>query len=76
MFESLLFKHYRDAAMMSMRRRIEGLTPDQIRAIPKHELESPTTMEDFEMAMKKVSKSVSKADLEKYENWMKEFGSV
>jgi katanin p60 ATPase-containing subunit A1 len=33
-------------------------------------------MEDFEMAMKKVSKSVSAADLEKYEKWMEEFGSV
>ncbi len=62
--------------MMSMRRRIDGLTPDQIRAIPKHELETPTTMEDFALAIKKVSKSVSKQDLEKYQDWMKEFGSV
>ncbi|KAK2179300.1 hypothetical protein NP493_497g02009 [Ridgeia piscesae] len=66
----------RDAAMMSMRRRIQGLTPDQIRAIPKEELELPTTMEDFEMAIKKVSKSVSSEDIEKYQKWMEEFGSV
>jgi len=66
----------RDAAMMAMRRRIEGLTPDQIRAIPKAELELPTSVADFELAITKVSKSVSKEDLVKYEKWMTEFGSV
>ena len=62
--------------MMSMRRRIAGLTPDEIRNIPKDELESPTTMEDFELASKKVSKSVSQDDIKRYTDWMKEFGSV
>ncbi|XP_074655325.1 katanin p60 ATPase-containing subunit A-like 1 isoform X2 [Tubulanus polymorphus] len=67
----------RDASMMAMRRRIKGLTPDQIRNIPQEELvHEPTSMADFEMAVKKVSKSVSKDDLEKYEKWMDEFGSV
>ena len=62
--------------MMSMRRRIQGLTPDQIRAIPREELILPSTSDDFREAIKKVNKSVSKEDLEKYEKWMKEFGSV
>ncbi|XP_063403203.1 katanin p60 ATPase-containing subunit A1-like isoform X1 [Mytilus trossulus] len=66
----------RDAAMMSFRRRISGLTPEQVRNIPKEELEVPPNMDDFEMAIKKVNKSVSAQDLEKYQNWMKEFGSV
>ncbi|XP_021366779.1 katanin p60 ATPase-containing subunit A1-like [Mizuhopecten yessoensis] len=66
----------RDAAMMSFRRRITGLTPEQVRQIPKEELQLPPTMEDFKEAIKKVNKSVSQADLEKYENWMNEFGSV
>ena len=66
----------RDAAMMSMRRRIQGLTPDQIRSIPKDELILPATSEDFAAAITKVNKSVSKEDLEKYEKWMGEFGSV
>ena len=61
--------------MMSMRRRILGLTPDQIRAIPKEELELPTTMQDFQMAIGKVSPSVSADDLEKYQKWMSEFGA-
>jgi len=65
----------RDAAMMSMRRRISGLKPEDIRNIPREELVTPTSMEDFEQAMKNVSKTVSAADLEKYEKWMAEFGS-
>ncbi|XP_064605147.1 LOW QUALITY PROTEIN: katanin p60 ATPase-containing subunit A1-like [Liolophura sinensis] len=66
----------RDAAMMPFRRRIQGLTPEEIRNVPKEELILPVSMADFEEAMNKVSKSVSKADLEKYEAWMKEFGST
>lgn len=60
---------------MAMRRRIEGLSPEEIRNLSKDEMHMPTTMEDFESALKKVSKSVSAADLEKYEKWIEEFGS-
>lgn len=60
---------------MAMRRRIEGLTPEEIRNLSRDEMHMPTTMEDFEVALKKVSKSVSAADLEKYEKWIEEFGS-
>uniref|UniRef100_A0A3B5MY13 Katanin catalytic subunit A1 n=1 Tax=Xiphophorus couchianus TaxID=32473 RepID=A0A3B5MY13_9TELE len=66
----------RDASMMAMRRRIQGLSPEEIRALSKDELQMPVTMEDFTMTLKKISKSVSAADLEKYESWMAEFGSV
>ena len=62
--------------MMSMRKRIKGLAPEQIRNIPKEELEQPSTMEDFSRAIEKVSKSVSTDDLERYVKWMEEFGSV
>ncbi|KAK2890537.1 hypothetical protein Q8A73_018837 [Channa argus] len=65
----------RDASLMAMRRRIEGLTPDEIRNISRDEMHMPTTMEDFESALRKVSKSVSAADLEKYEKWIEEYGS-
>ncbi|KAF1376193.1 hypothetical protein PFLUV_G00207740 [Perca fluviatilis] len=65
----------RDASLMAMRRRIEGLTPEEIRNISRDEMHMPTTMEDFESSLKKVSKSVSKSDLEKYEKWIEEFGS-
>ena len=66
----------RDASMMSMRRRIHGLTPEDIRAIPKDELNMPVTQQDFMEALKKVSKSVSEEDIEKYMKWMDEFGAV
>ena len=66
----------RDASMMSMRRRIAGLSPEEIRAIPKAELNMPITEEDFKLALQKVSKSVSEQDIEKYVKWMDEFGSV
>jgi katanin p60 ATPase-containing subunit A1 len=68
----------RDASMMSMRRRIAGLRPDQIRQIAKEakeELDLPVTMVDFKAAVEKCNKSVSPDDLERYERWMKEFGS-
>uniref|UniRef100_A0A8C3AEK6 Katanin catalytic subunit A1 n=1 Tax=Cyclopterus lumpus TaxID=8103 RepID=A0A8C3AEK6_CYCLU len=66
----------RDASMMAMRRRIQGLSPEEIRALSKDELQMPVTREDFTLTLKKISKSVSTADLEKYEAWMAEFGSV
>uniref|UniRef100_A0A183IAB6 AAA_lid_3 domain-containing protein n=1 Tax=Soboliphyme baturini TaxID=241478 RepID=A0A183IAB6_9BILA len=66
----------RDAAMMSMRRRIAGLTPEEIRSLPKEEVDLPVTQQDFIEAINKTGKSVSKQDLVKYEKWMREFGST
>ncbi|XP_065166303.1 katanin p60 ATPase-containing subunit A-like 1 [Atheta coriaria] len=65
----------RDASMMSMRRKIFGLKPDQIKQLPKEELDLPVTERDFEEAIDKNNKSVSQDDLDKYEKWMNEFGS-
>ena len=61
--------------MMAMRRRVAGLKPEEIRALPKEELDLPVTQLDFDEAVKKCNKSVSQDDLEKYEKWMAEFGS-
>uniref|UniRef100_A0A8C4Q3N6 Katanin p60 ATPase-containing subunit A1 n=1 Tax=Eptatretus burgeri TaxID=7764 RepID=A0A8C4Q3N6_EPTBU len=66
----------RDASMMAMRRRIQGLTPEEIRNLSRDELQMPTTMDDFNVALQKVSKSVSASDLERYTQWMGEFGST
>ena len=62
--------------MMSMRRKIAGLKPDEIRAISKEELDLPVTQQDFHDAVLKCNKSVSQDDLEKYQSWMREFGST
>ena len=60
---------------MSMRRRIAGLRPDQIRQLAKEELDLPVTMQDFTEAVEKCKKSVSPDDLERYDRWMREFGA-
>lgn len=65
----------RDASMMSMRRRIKGLSPEEIRNLQKEELDLPVNMDDFQEALKKVSKSVSESDIKKYQDWMTEFGA-
>ena len=61
--------------MMPMRRRIAGMKPDEIKALDKDELSAPLQMADFEEAISKISSSVSKEDIERYEKWMREFGS-
>ena len=65
----------RDASMMSMRRKIAGLKPSEIRNLDKDELDLPVTKQDFLDAVAKCNKSVSREDLDKYEKWMGEFGS-
>uniref|UniRef100_A0A2S2NP14 Katanin p60 ATPase-containing subunit A1 n=1 Tax=Schizaphis graminum TaxID=13262 RepID=A0A2S2NP14_SCHGA len=65
----------RDASMMSMRRKIAGLKPDQIRLLAKEEVDLPVSFQDFNEAIAKCNKSVSSDDLAKYEKWMSEFGS-
>lgn len=62
--------------MMVMRRCIQGLSAEEIKNLPKEKLELPVNQSDFKHALKKVSKSVSEEDIKKYEEWMKEFGSV
>lgn len=70
-----IFFFFRDASMMSMRRKIAGLTPEQIRQLATEEVDLPVSNQDFAEAISRCNKSVSKADLEKYEKWMNEFGS-
>jgi len=65
----------RDASMMSMRRRIKGLRPEEIKNIPKDELEAPVTLEDFNIAISKIQRSVSQADIKKFDQWMEEYGA-
>lgn len=65
----------RDASMMSMRRKIAGLKPEQIKQLAKEELDLPVTRQDFTEALSKCNKSVSKGDIQKYLSWMSEFGS-
>jgi katanin p60 ATPase-containing subunit A1 len=65
----------RDAAMMSLRRKIAGKSTEQIRQLTKDDLDEPITSQDFFDAVKRCKTSVSSTDMAAYENWMKEFGS-
>lgn len=63
---------HRDASMMSMRRRIVGKSPAEIKLIKREEVDLPVTSQDFDEAMNRTRKS---NDVGKYESWMEEFGS-
>eukprot|EP01094_Clydonella_sp_ATCC50884_P027725 TRINITY_DN8085_c0_g1_i2.p1 TRINITY_DN8085_c0_g1~~TRINITY_DN8085_c0_g1_i2.p1 ORF type:complete len:481 (+),score=96.21 TRINITY_DN8085_c0_g1_i2:45-1445(+) len=65
----------RDASFMSMRRRIKGLTPDEIRSLSSDEMDRPVTKADFEEAIEKAASSVATSQVKLYEDWMEQFGS-
>jgi katanin p60 ATPase-containing subunit A1 len=65
--------------MMQMRRAMQSLEISQIANIAsklEEHMKMPIQMSDFNEAIGKVSSSVSKEMLEKYDKWMKDFGSV
>ena len=67
----------RDAALMPLRKKIAQGNVDilRIREV-QNEINIPLTMDDFLEAIRNVSKSVSQAQLDEYQQWMAEFGSV
>uniref|UniRef100_A0A8D8LZH1 Katanin p60 ATPase-containing subunit A1 n=1 Tax=Cacopsylla melanoneura TaxID=428564 RepID=A0A8D8LZH1_9HEMI len=65
----------RDAAFMSMRKAIKGKTVEQIKAIPMAVMKAPITKDDFNLAIKKCQKTVTEADIKKFEEWNEEYGS-
>lgn len=60
---------------MSMRRKIIGRTPAEIKLIKREDVDLPVTPDDFKEAISKTKKSVSDADVKKFEEWMAEYGS-
>lgn len=64
-----------DAAMMSMRRKITGRSPAEIKQIRREEVDLPLTEQDFQEAMLRTRKSVSASDIARFEKWMAEYGS-
>lgn len=61
--------------MMCMRKKIHGQTPSQIKQIKKADIDLPVTTDDFIDAINRCKKSVSSADLHRYQTWIEEFGS-
>uniref|UniRef100_A0A1B6CIC8 Katanin p60 ATPase-containing subunit A1 n=1 Tax=Clastoptera arizonana TaxID=38151 RepID=A0A1B6CIC8_9HEMI len=65
----------RDAAMMCMRRKINGRSPAEIKKMKKSDVDMPVTEVDFLEAISKCKKSVSSNDITRYQAWVEEFGS-
>jgi katanin p60 ATPase-containing subunit A1 len=73
----------REAALMNMRRKIMNVNKDGNFDIMKmiedvkfqKDIDAPITEKDLIVAVKNISKSVSKNDLKRYEEWTKEFAS-
>jgi len=61
---------------MKQRYCISGLAPSEIKKLKKEEIDSPITNADFVEAINRVSSSVGKGDLVKYDQWFEEFGSA
>ena len=65
----------RDAAMMTMRKAVEGKSPAEIIELQQSgALEGELRLADFEQAMRRTPPSVSADDLSRYDEWNAEFG--
>lgn len=66
----------RDASFMSMRKRIKGLTPEEIRSLPPEEMDRPVTREDLLEALQNTCSSIDAEQIAQHEAWNKEFGAA
>merc|ERR1712096_231615 len=69
----------RDAAMMPLRRIISDKSPQEILELKSQgKLDAtklPLVLDDFTSVLTNIHPSVSKDELQRYEDWFKEFGS-
>ncbi|KAI8819930.1 katanin p60 ATPase-containing subunit A-like 1, partial [Fimicolochytrium jonesii] len=66
----------RDAAMMKLREKMRTMKPSEMHKMKADELVAPITTSDFTTALKKVQSSLSGADIERYEQWLADYGSA
>ncbi|KAJ3235172.1 Katanin p60 ATPase-containing subunit A1 [Chytriomyces hyalinus] len=66
----------RDAAMMKLREKMRNLKPSEMHALKPEELDVPIDMKDFEDALARVQSSLSGADVERYDQWLADYGSA
>ena len=66
----------KDASMLGLRRLLAGKTPAEMRAMDPSSFNVPISRTDFETVFQTVKSSAGKNDLDKYRDWMKEFGSA
>lgn len=56
--------------MMTMRRKIAGKNPEEIRQLKRTELEAPITTDDLNLASDKTRRTVTQADVARYGFWL------
>jgi len=70
----------REAAMMGLRRRMQKARQEGKSLVEMHnlkqEVDVPVTQADFLEAISNVNRSVGNEDLQRFSDWMKEFGSI
>eukprot|EP00435_Cladocopium_sp_Y103_P037476 s84_g9.t3 len=70
----------REAAMMGLRRRMQKARQEGKSLVEMHnlkqEVDVPVTQADFLEAISNVNRSVGNEDLQRFADWMKEFGSI
>ncbi|KAJ3167493.1 hypothetical protein HDU87_001514 [Geranomyces variabilis] len=66
----------RDAAMMNLRQKMRALKPSQLHTVKTEELDTPISGNDFTQALAKVQSSLSGNDIERYEQWLADYGSA
>eukprot|EP00455_Lapot_gusevi_P044598 TRINITY_DN5596_c0_g1_i1.p1 TRINITY_DN5596_c0_g1~~TRINITY_DN5596_c0_g1_i1.p1 ORF type:complete len:233 (-),score=41.22 TRINITY_DN5596_c0_g1_i1:67-765(-) len=67
----------RDASMVQMRNLVADRTPEEIRVMQQHgHFSFSLKMSDFLAALERIRPSVNLNDIQRYEIWSKEFGSI
>lgn len=56
--------------MMTMRRKIAGKSPDQIRRLKRSELEAPVSNEDLLASIEKTRRTVTQSDVDRYNKYV------
>lgn len=62
--------------MMQLRRVVEGKSLEELKKLGTDDTTIPISMEDFEMSVSRINKSVSPSDIDKYSKWMSDFGAT
>ena len=66
----------KSAATENMRRRTQGLSLEEIKKLDHELVNAPVTEDDFRAALLRIKKSVSPANLQRYNQWNSEHGSL
>ena len=65
----------RDASLMPMRNHLKTLPIEEYIKIDVSKCDLPIAMEHLEAAISRISPSVNEKDIERYKDWMKDYGA-